>query len=69
MSALAPAMQAYFSDRMITQRGASPNTIASYRDTFRLLLRLSVQSGLVKHYGGCVMLLGVAGWARPPCCV
>jgi len=38
MSALAPAMQAYFSDRMITQRGASPNTIAAYCQTFRLLL-------------------------------
>ena len=38
MSALAPAMQAYFSDRLIAQRGASPNTIAAYCQTFRLLL-------------------------------
>ena len=40
MSALAPALQAYFTDRLIGQRAASPNTIAAYRDTFRLLLAL-----------------------------
>jgi integrase/recombinase XerD len=38
MTALAPAMQAYFTDRLIAQRGASPNTIAAYCQTFRLLL-------------------------------
>lgn len=38
MSALAPAMQAYFTDRLGTQRAASPNTIAAYCQTFRLLL-------------------------------
>ena len=38
MSALAPALQAFFTDRLITQRDASPQTIAAYRDTFRLLL-------------------------------
>jgi integrase/recombinase XerD len=41
MSALAPALQAYFTDRLIGQRAASPNTIAAYRDTFRLLLRFA----------------------------
>ena len=40
MSALAPTLQAYFTDRLIGQRQASPNTIAAYRDTFRLLLRV-----------------------------
>jgi site-specific recombinase XerD len=39
MTALAPALQAFFTDRLITQRNASPQTIAAYRDTFRLLLR------------------------------
>jgi integrase/recombinase XerD len=39
MSALAPALQAFFTERLIGQRQASPNTIAAYRDTFRLLLR------------------------------
>jgi len=38
MSALAPAMQAYFTDRLAAQRGASPNAIAAYCQTFRLLL-------------------------------
>jgi integrase/recombinase XerD len=38
MTALAPPLQAYFTDRLIGQRGASPNTIAAYCHTFRLLL-------------------------------
>lgn len=38
MSALAPTLQAYFTDRLIGQRAASPNTIAAYKTTFRLLL-------------------------------
>jgi len=38
MTALAPLLQAFFTDRLMTQYGASPHTIASYRDTFRLLL-------------------------------
>jgi site-specific recombinase XerD len=38
MSALAPALQGYFTERLIRQRAASPNTIAAYRLTMRLLL-------------------------------
>lgn len=38
MSALAPSLQAWFTERLITQRAASPNTIAAYRTTLRLLL-------------------------------
>ena len=38
MSALAPSLQTYFTDRLIAQRAASPNTIAAYKVTFRLLL-------------------------------
>ena len=38
MSALAPTLQAYFTDRLIGQRAASPNTIGAYTLTFRLLL-------------------------------
>lgn len=38
MTAFAPLLQAFFTDRLITQRHASANTIAAYRDTFRLLL-------------------------------
>ena len=35
---LAPLLQAYFTERLARQRDASPHTIASYRDSFRLLL-------------------------------
>jgi len=38
MTLLAPALQAWFTDRLITQRNSSTQTIAAYRDTFRLLL-------------------------------
>jgi integrase/recombinase XerD len=38
MSALAPALQAYFTDRLIGQRAASQNTISAYKLSFRLLL-------------------------------
>lgn len=38
MSLLAPTLEAFFTERLMTQKNASPNTIASYRDCFRLLL-------------------------------
>ena len=38
MTALAPLLQAFFTDRLARQRDASPHTIAAYRDSFRLLL-------------------------------
>ncbi len=38
MTPLAPTLQAFFTDRLLCQQCVSPNTIASYRDTFRLLL-------------------------------
>jgi integrase/recombinase XerD len=41
MSALAPVLQAFFTDRLIAQRSASPHTIAGYRTTFRLLIRFA----------------------------
>jgi site-specific recombinase XerD len=34
-------LQAFFTDRLMRQRKASPHTIASYRDTFRLLFEFS----------------------------
>ena len=43
MSALAPALQGYFTERLIRQRAASPNTIAAYRLTMRLLLGFASQ--------------------------
>jgi site-specific recombinase XerD len=38
MSALAPTLEAFFTERLIHQRQASPHTIAAYRDGWRLLL-------------------------------
>ncbi len=38
MTALANTLQAFFTERLIRQRQASPHTIAAYRDTLRLLL-------------------------------
>ena len=41
MSLIAPTLQAFFTERLITQRNASPRTIAAYRNTIRLLLRFA----------------------------
>ena len=38
MSALAPTVEAFFTERLAAQRDASPRTIAAYRDGLRLLL-------------------------------
>ncbi len=38
MTTLAPLLETFFLDRLLRQLQASPNTIASFRDTFRLLL-------------------------------
>ncbi|WP_254515859.1 hypothetical protein [Novosphingobium sp. G106] len=35
---IAPLIERYFAQRLMHQRGVSPHTVASYRDTFRLLL-------------------------------
>ena len=43
MTALAPTLQAFFTDRLAAQLGASPHTIAAYRDTFRLLLGFAAE--------------------------
>lgn len=38
MSVLAPTLQGFFTERLVRQRQASPATVASYRDSLRLLL-------------------------------
>lgn len=38
MSPVAPTLEAFFTDRLMTQKNASPHTIASYRDCLKLLL-------------------------------
>jgi len=39
----AALLQGFFTDRLLRQMRASPHTIASYRDTFRLLLRYATE--------------------------
>lgn len=38
---VAPLIERYFTERLMRQRNVSPNTIASYRDTFRLLFKFA----------------------------
>jgi hypothetical protein len=51
MSLLAPTLQAFFTDRLINQRKASPHTIAAYRDTLRMLLGPPRSHGYSKAAG------------------
>ncbi len=44
MTLLAPTLEAFFTTRLTGQLGASPHTIAAYRDTWRLLLRYVVDT-------------------------
>jgi len=37
MSPIAPTVQSFFTERLATQRRVSPRTIASYRDSLKLL--------------------------------
>jgi site-specific recombinase XerD len=43
MSALAPTVEAFFTERLLHQLQASPRTIAAYRDTLRLLLGFAAE--------------------------
>jgi len=54
MTALAPTLQGFFTDRMTRQRNASPHTIAGYRDTWRMLLTFAAA-----HTGTAPSLLGI----------
>jgi site-specific recombinase XerD len=38
MTSLTPTLQAFFTERLMRDRRASPHTVAAYRDSFRLLL-------------------------------
>ena len=49
MSDLAPILQGFFTDRMITQKHASEHTIRSYRDTWRLLLAFAQDVTGTRH--------------------
>ena len=43
MSLLAPTLQRFFTERLVRQRQASPATIASYRDSLRLLVGFAAE--------------------------
>ena len=60
MSALAPAVQAFFTDRLMAQRDASPNTVAAYRTGLRLLLAFAA-----KHTGKSPTALDIAELDAP----
>lgn len=60
MTALAPTLQAFFTDRLMNQRHASRHTIAAYRDTFRLLLAFACD-----HTGTAPSALDVADLDAP----
>ena len=42
-TSLASLLERFFTQRLMQQRQASPHTISSYRDTFRLLLKFTEQ--------------------------
>ncbi len=42
-ASLPPLVQRFFTQRLLEQQGLSPHTVASYRDTFRLLLTFATQ--------------------------
>jgi len=43
MSAIGPTLEAYFANRLVSQRQASPRTISAYRDMWKLLLQFVCQ--------------------------
>jgi integrase/recombinase XerD len=43
MSSLAPTLEAFFTERLVHQRHASPHTVSAYRDSLRLLLAFAHQ--------------------------
>jgi site-specific recombinase XerD len=51
---LSPILQRFFTDRLFKQLDASPHTVASYRDTFRLLLLYS--KGRLEREPSCICI-------------
>ena len=43
MSLLAPTLEAFFTERLLTQRQASAHTVSAYRDSLRLLLAFTAR--------------------------
>jgi site-specific recombinase XerC len=43
MTSIAPTLQGFFTERLVSQRRVSSQTIASYRDSLKLLLSFAQQ--------------------------
>jgi integrase len=75
MTALAPALQAYFTERLINQRAASPNTIAAYRTTSRRAPRVpgeplnmpTRETQLLKQANGSQATIGITQRSAQSC--
>jgi len=65
MTAIAPVLQAFFAGRLITQRNASPETIAAYRvpRTWRSEVSTRAVSHASSGFGLAVMACEAA-WAK-----
>ena len=57
-----PHLQAFFAEHLLAHKRASPQTIACYRDTFRLLLRF-----MRKRTGAEPAALPSWPWMPTPC--
>jgi site-specific recombinase XerD len=44
MTSIAPTLQGFFTERLVSQRHVSPRTVASYRDPLKLLLTFAQQA-------------------------
>jgi site-specific recombinase XerD len=60
VTTLAPTLQAFFTERLITQRHVSAHTVTAYRDTWRLLLGFAAE-----HTGSPVSTLDLAQLDAP----
>ena len=49
VSSLQSLIQLFFTDRLLKQLGASPYTVAAYRDAFRLLLQFGCNALDARH--------------------
>jgi hypothetical protein len=49
MTVFATTLQAFFTDRLVRQRHASPHTVAAYRDAIKLLLAFAQQRTASSH--------------------
>jgi len=52
MTLVAPLLQAFFIERLATERRASPHTISAYKTTFSLLLRFAHDLSLSTQTAG-----------------